>query len=124
MPHATYEAVLTNAINGRSITRKCATRDEAEQIARTERPFNNTRSEVREVHPRKPVKLIERKRIAHYEYPRETITIVEHTYDNGHRYQITRTISDGWSMIRISRLDWNDWFGRRIDFKHPKEPTQ
>jgi hypothetical protein len=43
-PTVVYEVCFTNAINGASFTDQYGTQEEAEHAARTEWPFNNTRT--------------------------------------------------------------------------------
>lgn len=49
MTATVYEVTFTNAINGRGFTQKYDNRAAAEEAARTEWPFNNTRTAVSEV---------------------------------------------------------------------------
>lgn len=44
-----YEVTFTNAINGRFLRRRYGSREEAEHAAKTEWPFNNTRTSVQAV---------------------------------------------------------------------------
>lgn len=44
-----YEVTFTNAINGYFVRRRYGSREEADHAAMTERPFNNTRTEVQSV---------------------------------------------------------------------------
>jgi hypothetical protein len=46
---APHEVTFRNAINGRWFTRRYSSRAEAEDAARTERPFNNTGTKIRPV---------------------------------------------------------------------------
>ena len=44
-----HEVEFRNAINGQWFTRRYGSRAEAEEAARTERPFNNTGTKIRPV---------------------------------------------------------------------------
>lgn len=46
---AEWEVEFRNAINGRRFTRQYSSRAEAEEAARTVRPFNNTGTKIRPV---------------------------------------------------------------------------